>query len=183
MTVDTSTGILQYSKVETFLDRDETKWQWFVKLESDDGETIMLTPSHLILAACDEKDVSPIFAAREKPGHVIFVCKPDNNTSNPESVPVAKQVVNVELIQEHGIFAPLTQSGTLIVNRVAVSCYAEIENQRIADLAMKPLMIAYIIRNSLNHGNGKKWNRKSECQFKNTPLLQNSQATGKGCFS
>ena len=56
---------------------------------------------------------------------------------------VDTEIVKIEKETKMGFIAPLTDAGTILVNNVDASCYAEINSQWIADLAMKPIKLWY----------------------------------------
>ena len=58
---------------------------------------------------------------------------------NNEGILVSETVVDVIDIVKQGYIAPLTQEGTIIVNNIAASCYATINNHRIAHVALAPM--------------------------------------------
>ena len=55
-----------------------------------------------------------------------------------------------------GFIAPLTNQGTLLVNGVHASCYAEINSHYLADVAMTPLKLWYMIAELFGNGQSNK---------------------------
>ena len=53
------------------------------------------------------------------------------------------EIIEIEIEIKQGYTAPLTESGTILVNDIHSSCYAEINSHWIADLAMKPIKVWY----------------------------------------
>ncbi len=56
---------------------------------------------------------------------------------------IDSEIIEIEIETKQGYTAPLTESGTILVNDVHSSCYAEINSHSIADLAMKPIKVWY----------------------------------------
>lgn len=52
-------------------------------------------------------------------------------------------VLAVSTVERQGAFAPVTQEGTMIVDGVLVSCYADIADHDLADTLMAPLKSFY----------------------------------------
>jgi hypothetical protein len=59
-------------------------------------------------------------------------------------------VARIQIQYIKGFIAPLTETGTLLVNQIYSSCYAEINNHYLAHFVMKPIHIWYKISNYLN---------------------------------
>jgi hypothetical protein len=55
------------------------------------------------------------------------------------------EVRRIDFNIKEGFVAPLTREGTLLVNGVDASCYAEINNHKVADLAMAPVKLWYVM--------------------------------------
>lgn len=51
---------------------------------------------------------------------------------------------------KNGFIAPLTLQGTLLVNQIDTSCYAEVNNHFTADLFMMPVKLWYKVNKYLN---------------------------------
>ena len=49
--------------------------------------------------------------------------------------------MKITIEPEKGAYAPLTEDGTLYVNNLLVSCYANIQSHKIAHAAMQPLIL------------------------------------------
>lgn len=54
-----------------------------------------------------------------------------------------EQVTSVSVAERHGAFAPVTEEGTMLVDNVWVSCYADIANHDLAHTLMTPLKRLY----------------------------------------
>lgn len=57
-------------------------------------------------------------------------------------------VERIEPILLTGVYAPLTKTGTILVNDVAVSCYAVVDSQSIAHWSFAPVRIIVNIQES-----------------------------------
>ena len=95
------------------------------------GNRISLTGGHLI----NIKNKGYIKASQVKVGDIMSVYSNDKL--------VDSEIIDIEMEIKQGYTAPLTHEGTILVNNVHASCYAEINNQWIADLAMKPVKVWY----------------------------------------
>ncbi len=60
---------------------------------------------------------------------------------------VDSPVINIEKHVQQGYTAPLAETGTILVNNIDASCYADVNSQLLANMAMKPL----ILWQKLNH--------------------------------
>lgn len=136
-----SDGTLTYSQVILFLDRDENEWRDFVRLSTENGSRLVLTPGHLIYAFDERPSAtgndswyeSTRFANSVRPGHWIMV-RSRNGLSY-------ERVSDVGAERMSGYYAPLTREGNVVVNGVVASCYAIIENQKFAHAAFGPFRV------------------------------------------
>ncbi len=97
-----------------------------------------MTPDHLIY----EKKQGYIKAQNIKMNDQLNI--QFNNGSSSFS-----RVVKINFEMKNGYIAPLTESGTLIVNGVKASCYASINSHELAHFAMQPLIFWHKITNFL----------------------------------
>lgn len=128
-----SNGDIVYSEVIAFLDRSLTERRQFVKLTTESGRILTLTPAHLVPV----EGRSTVFAGRVRLGDKILVRDPSNEIEVQHRLRWDK-VIDNQLILEEGIFAPLTTEGTVLIDDVVASCYAFVDNQEIAHLAFLP---------------------------------------------
>ena len=131
-----SRGDIVYSEVISFLDRQPSEKRQFIRISTESGKTLTLTPAHLV--PVEGKSIT--FAARVEVGDRILIR--DSAMEISENKVKDRlgydRVVDAKLVLEEGVFAPLTSEGTLIVNDVVASCYAIIDSQTIAHYSFLP---------------------------------------------
>lgn len=132
------TGQVTYSQVLLFLHRDQESWSTFLSLETKDGYTLTLTPHHLVFLAphCrhDSREYRPHFASRAKTGDCVLI-----STAGGQARP--SHIISVSVTESVGVYAPLTEAGTLFVDGVLASSYALVEDHRLAHWAFGPLRL------------------------------------------
>lgn len=126
-------GKIVYSEVITFLDRSPENRRQFLEINTA-STNLRVTPQHLLIRVKNNNTLENVFAARIKPGDVLLV-------SSEKGELHQETVISSELVLDKGVFAPLTKTGTVIVDRVVASCYAVIESQTIAHFAFAPLRL------------------------------------------
>lgn len=138
-----SYGNVVYSEVIAFLDRSPFERRQFIRLTTESGRMLTLTPAHLVPVEGQES----VFAAKVQPGDRILVSGATTDTIDNQVEDQVKNdlrwdsVVEAKLVLEEGVFAPLTTEGTLLVNDVVASCYAVVDSQSVAHYAFLPLRI------------------------------------------
>lgn len=132
------TGQVVFSKVILFLHRDQESWSTFLSLETEDGHRLALTPHHLVFLAphcrLDSSEYQAKFASRAKTGDCVLI-----HTAEGHVRPSRISSVSVE--QSMGVYAPLTEAGTLFVDGVLASNYALVEHHRLAHWAFGPVRL------------------------------------------
>ncbi len=130
----TTTGELVYSPVIAFLDKSD-KVMAFVKIETNNNEHF-LTSTHLIfrhkLSSGSLSTSEAVFASKIQAGDYIFTL------SSNKSI-IAETVNTVSYVDMEGAYGPLTAEGTVVVNNIATSCYAVIENHNMLHTVFAPL--------------------------------------------
>lgn len=140
-----SKGELVYSPVLLFLDRNVDEKRVFIKIHTKHGKQITTTTSHLLLVVSATKilhtnqtlhynDTQTTFAENVQIGDRLLV-----RHTNYTNVLEFDVVTNIETIYLQGVFAPLTEEGTIVVDDVVASCYAIINSQSIAQFAFAPV--------------------------------------------
>uniref|UniRef100_A0A3P9INZ3 Hedgehog protein n=1 Tax=Oryzias latipes TaxID=8090 RepID=A0A3P9INZ3_ORYLA len=140
------TGHVVYTRVLSFLHQDQESMSTFLSLETEEGYTLVLTPHHLVFLApnCghDISEYQARFASRAKTGDCVLI-----STADSETLP--SPIVSVSVAESVGVYAPLTEAGTLFVDRVLASSYALVEDHRLAHWAFGPLRLFYSLKELL----------------------------------
>lgn len=154
-----SDGDMVFSEVLTFLDRDPNARGLFFTLRTRAGPRISLTAAHLIFVSegnCSEGaepargSLKTMYAGDAQPGQCLLV--PGGRTGG------LSRISRVSVTMRAGLFAPLTQQGTIVVNGVAASCYAAVDQHQLAHWAFAPLRLMYSWTGSAGgHGDGVHW--------------------------
>lgn len=145
-------GPLLYSPVLFFLDRQPNSTKIFYTIGTDSGVNVTLTAAHLIfITDCTETLKDPlldrprseaepksVFASEVRPGQCVLT--PGGEAG---SRAVASVVTFVTEQRSSGLYAPLTQHGSIVVNSVLASCYAAVDSHHLAHWALAPLRFFY----------------------------------------
>jgi hypothetical protein len=118
-------GFIRYEKVHGWLDLDPDRITTFVRLHVGDTTTITLTKDHLIflVGTVSDTDVSgqtPVFAGQVQPGDRLWL--------NRNKLATAAEVTRITYHELRGVYAPFTDSGTILVNDVFASNYAKVSS-------------------------------------------------------
>lgn len=156
----TTDGALLYSPVLSFLDRQPNVTKIFYIIGTNAGLNITLTAAHLIFVTdCTggprepkweeeplsgsireggpswEAGLRTVFASEVQPGQCVL--------TSQGKVGSLSVVTFVEEQRSAGLYAPLTQHGSIVVNGVLASCYAVVDNHRLAHWVLAPLRFFY----------------------------------------
>jgi len=152
-----------FSTVYGWAHRDQAQDAEFVELLTAAGGKIVLSPDHLI-PTVREKQGHHIHLHRHHEGEeeVKFVMAGDlivgdqvlqlfsfrTKESSGQTGPFEERLQSVRItgtrrVQSRGIFAPLTMTGTVVVDGVAASCYAATKSHTAAHAALAPARAAY----------------------------------------
>lgn len=134
------TGQIVYSQVLAFLHQVKESRSTFLSLDTEDGQRLVLTPHHLVflVPSCrnDHRGYQARFASRAKTGDCVLISAESGQTR-------PSRIVSVSVMDSVGVYAPLTEAGTLFVDGVLVSSYALLEDHRLAHWAFGPLRFLY----------------------------------------
>lgn len=158
-------GPLVYSPVLSFLDRQPNITKVFYIIGTHTGLNITLTAAHLVFVmdctwlreprrdkSADELRLDSIqvgrpsteagprivFASEVRPGQCVLTSQ-----AKVESLASLSLVTFVEQQRSTGLYAPLTQHGSIVVNGVLASCYAAVDNHHLAHWVLAPLRFFY----------------------------------------
>lgn len=156
-------GPLLYSPILSFLDRQPNVTKIFYIIGTESGLNITLTAAHLIFVTdCTdglsetgreetaeeplrgsiprgrlnwEAGLRTVFASEVRPGQCIITQQ--GKVATLSVVTFVKEQTSV------GLYAPLTQHGSIVVNNVLASCYAAVNSHYLAHWALAPLRLFY----------------------------------------
>ena len=144
-----SNGKITFSPVIAFMHKNEEAKSSYLVIETADGNSIAVSSKHLIYKNDSDK---PVFASEIIPGdHLLEVFSSGlmNNTLKPS------KVIKVTEVTAVGIFAPLTVEGTVVVDSIVSSCYANVIDHELAHMAFAPLRYVYsTVPSLLQHKSG-----------------------------
>lgn len=135
-----------FRPVITFLHIDRKMKYTFFHICTLNNTCLTVSGDHLIFKlngnfSVRENDslnfVEVIFAKRIALGDYILVYSTNNMHFTPEIV------VSIQPVISDGLFAPLTTEGSIVVDRVAASCYAGVYSDSLAHIITAPLRLLY----------------------------------------
>lgn len=133
-------GPLTYSRVLSFLDRQPDVNKTVYVIQTREGASISLTAAHLIFVSdCENaknSSLRTVFASDVKPGQCVVTSRGSEGTK-------PALVSSVTLRRSRGLYAPLTQHGSIVVDDVLASCYAAVNNPGLAHWVLAPLRLVY----------------------------------------
>ncbi|KAM9851195.1 indian hedgehog B protein-like [Aulostomus maculatus] len=156
-------GPLLYSPVLSFLDLQPNVSKTFTLISTNTGHNITLTAAHLVFVTdCTagltkprweetakgpfvdpgnegrpswEAGLRTVFASEVQPGQCVLTSQGEGTTLSV--------VTFVEEQRSTGLYAPLTQHGSVVVNSVLASCYAAVDDHLLAHWVVAPLRFFY----------------------------------------
>ncbi|XP_019751165.1 desert hedgehog protein isoform X1 [Hippocampus comes] len=133
-----STGQIVFSLVLFFLHRDQEAWVTVLSLETEDGHRLAVTAQHLVFLDPDctlnNSKYQARFASRARARHCILIHRADGQIS-------PSRISSISVQRTTGVYAPLTEDGTLFVDGVLVSSYALVEGHMLAHWAFGPVRL------------------------------------------
>jgi hypothetical protein len=162
--VVTLDGEVRVDTVYAFLHREPDHVADYLQITTSDRQTVTISPSHLIFRSHSDKDTfgqsHAVFASVLQVGDVLW--KPSESDA---SVLAPTRVTEIEQVEAEGVYAPVTTQGTLLVDRVAASCYAEYPHHQAAHQALAPLRLLHSLWSGFFSGapieNGLHWYAQS----------------------
>jgi hypothetical protein len=126
----------------------------FLELMTSTQQTITLSPDHLLPVVRNGKKHRSLRhhevdgAEYMKAGEVVqgdSVLQVTTTASGEERFQCVP-VTSARTIESRGIFAPLTMTGTVVVDNIAASCYASVPSHAAAHAAVAPVRAAFELR-------------------------------------
>ena len=142
-------GSTIFSEVVTFLHYEPKTFATYITIQTMSGTLLHVSSNHLVFSVTPD---GPTF----KPKAVMASCiKRGDYTleiKSPSSQIQSTQVTSIDRIRKQGVYAPMTQCGTIVVDSALTSCYASYPSHTIAHAAMAPLRIYYNITKRHHRG-------------------------------
>lgn len=133
LALDLDTNTLVYSNVILFMHLARDVTAVFTHAHTANGHSVTLTASHLLYVTKNDSTDVIMFADTLKPNDFLLtVPSPDVGTQSSD-------VTNVTSVVRRGLYAPVTQHGTIVVDGVVTSCYALIDSHVIAHAVFAPI--------------------------------------------
>ncbi|CAJ0565638.1 unnamed protein product, partial [Mesorhabditis spiculigera] len=108
-----------FTRVDSWLHRLPSTTAYFVQLRTQDEKTLKLTPQHFIYRVdCSGLTFATemIFAEMLKTGDCVYAIGADRAVH-------PTRIVHLEVVEEKGVYAPMTRSGDIFVNGIYASCH------------------------------------------------------------
>uniref|UniRef100_A0A914P2U6 Hint domain-containing protein n=1 Tax=Panagrolaimus davidi TaxID=227884 RepID=A0A914P2U6_9BILA len=122
-------GRIGFNKVISWLHRMPNINAEFLKLTLENGKSLKVTRKHFIykIECSANETLNFKYDLIQAENILPSDCLLSLNDENVHLIPT--RIYKIEIIHERGIYAPLTDSGQIIVNNIFASCYSEIDNE------------------------------------------------------
>ncbi|KAH7695787.1 CBN-WRT-1 protein [Aphelenchoides avenae] len=115
-----------FSLVTSFIHRLPTIVAQFIRLETDDGTVLKLSPLHFIhRSQCGNHRVEEVHAEMIREGDCLYEKLEDGGYKQTP-------VIYVRIVEEVGAYSPMTESGNIVVNGIMTSCHNVIRSQSVS---------------------------------------------------
>ncbi|KAL3081345.1 hypothetical protein niasHT_039822 [Heterodera trifolii] len=149
-------SLLSFSPVLMFLHRKPSESALFVRILTEFGHQLQLTALHLIWVGCAGR-LRLIRANELRPGQCVYALEGRENGETGDEIMWGRdgdgtvrvrqterreeaerrgqtrmalsRIVHIDKVRGHGIYAPLTANGNILVNGVLASCHANLAAQ------------------------------------------------------
>ena len=142
-------GSIIFSEVVTFLHYEPKTFATYMTIQTMSGTLLCVSSNHLVFSVTPDVATSKsnaVMACCIKHGDYILEIK------SPSSQIQSTQVTSIDRVCKQGVYAPMTQCGTIVVDSSVASCYASYPSHTVAHAVMAPLRIYYNITKRHRHG-------------------------------
>ncbi|RMZ99091.1 Neurogenic locus Notch [Brachionus plicatilis] len=135
-TFDRSGNEWKYSRFVTYLHENRNIIASYIKLTTSSNRTLTVSPLHFIARVKQGSEkIEFVFAKHLKLNDLLITEKKESNSPFEFD-----RLVQKEEVMEAGAFAPLTETGTVYVNSILASCYANTVVNDLAHYVFKPII-------------------------------------------
>ena len=132
-------GSLIYSDIIMMMHRTPDRmYPYYILQTKYMDTTLRLTAEHMVYVK-NEEGQTPNFklAHKVQVGELVAISNPEGHTTK------WAPVTNITISEFKGIYAPVTEEGTLVVDNIVASSYAYLESQKICHAAFYPARMAH----------------------------------------
>ena len=120
-------GSICLEPVITFIHREQEKRQEFLSITTTKNNNLKITEDHLLFV--EKNGLSQAIPARDvKIGDTVYV--------KQNGLMKTATVQDISTVYEKGVYAPVTRSGTILINDVHTSCYFDVLSHKLSQRAM-----------------------------------------------
>lgn len=120
-------GSIYLEPVITFIHREQDKLQEFLSITTTKNNNLKITGDHLLFV--EKNGLSRAIPARDvKIGDTVYV--------KQNGLMKTATVQDISTVYEKGVYAPVTRSGTILINDVHTSCYFDVLSHKWSHRAM-----------------------------------------------
>jgi len=112
-----------FSPLKFWIHADPSVKAEYIEITTASGRQLSISDNHVIYRPidCELDRLEAVFASKIAPGQCLYV----------QGGSQVEKVATVTSVRKVGIYAPITEEGSIIVNGIAASCYANNENEDI----------------------------------------------------
>ena len=120
-------GNICLEPVITFIHREQEKLQEFLSITTTKNNNLKITEDHLLFV--EKNGLSQAIPARDvQIGDTVYV--------KQNGLMKTATVQGISTVHEKGVYAPVTRSGTILINDVDTSCYFDVLSHKLSQRAM-----------------------------------------------
>ena len=126
---DSSSNEWKFSRFIFFLHKDEQTLAEYISIKTSSNKNLKISSMHLIPKRVNQIDMEFVLAKDLKLNDVLI------SEDNQNEI-----IIDLTKVVEKGAYAPLLESGTISVNNLLASCYANTKWQGLVHFAFQPVI-------------------------------------------
>jgi hypothetical protein len=126
---DSSSNQWKYSRFVFFLHKDEQTQAEYISIKTSSNKNLKISTMHLIPKRGNQNEMEFVLAKDLKLNDILV------SEDNQNEI-----IIDLTKLVEQGAYAPLLESGTISVNNILASCYANTKWHGLAHLAFQPVI-------------------------------------------
>ena len=105
---------------------------------------ICLSPGHYVFVSGETDSVmTPVSAQNVKCGDKVYICRSAHESADQLESMELETVIDIQSTICRGMYAPFTETGTIVVNGVLASCYVDLLPPSVSHLMLWPVRKLY----------------------------------------